>query len=96
MSNIQKWKVMTWSHEAGRYWFRYHTEFDASIGGNEVRLEVLRCDPELPDGKLHHGACETIVVRDGGFEDRARTEAAYDATIGHDLDDEGFSFHDYR
>ncbi len=29
------------------------------------------------------------------WEERVRYEAAYDASIGHDLDDEGFSFHDY-
>jgi hypothetical protein len=95
MSNVQKYKVMTWEPRAQRYFHEYDTEFGDHIHPNEVRLEVLRCDPGLPDGKLPSGACETIVVRDGGFEDRARTEAAYDATIGHDLDDEGFSFHDY-
>ena len=95
MSNVTTWKVMVWCHEAGRYFHKYDTEFSDMVHGNEVRREVLRSDTELPEGKLDHGACLTIVVRREGFEDRARTEAAYDATRGYDLDDEGFSYHDY-
>lgn len=95
MSNIQKYKVMTWEPRVQRYFHEYDVEFGDDISPNEVRQEVLRADPGLPVNKLPSGACETIVVRIGGFEDRARTEAAYDATRGYDLDDEGFSFHDY-
>ena len=56
---------------------------------------MLRCDPGLRDGLNQFGACETIVVRDGTREAAERTYAEYDASIGHDLDDEGNSYHDY-
>ena len=41
------------------------------------------------------GVDEETFRRNQAWKDRVRTEAAYDASIGHDLDDEGFSFHDY-
>jgi len=63
MGNIQKWKVMAWCDQAGRYFQEYITEFQDTMHGNEVRREVLRCDGNLKGGMTHLGAPETIVVR---------------------------------
>ena len=63
MSNIQKWKVMTWDYGMSRYVQEYITEFEDTWRNNEVLEEVLRCDQNLPAFRTPFDTCETIVVR---------------------------------